>query len=280
MHASESQVKLLSDLLQAETGIFLGSDKAYLVHQRLVPVAEAHGLPGVGSAIVTAVQGAGIVRRDVIEAMTINESYFFRNAAVFEALRRVILPRLIATRRPGRRLRIWSAACADGQEPYSLAMLVDEFGLRRDGWSVDILATDLSIRALDKARAATYSHFEVQRGLPARLLVRHFSKTGPDSWRLAPEIAGTVDFRPHNLMTDGTRFGKFDLILCRNVLIYFAVAEKTAGLRRLAACLAPDGALALGGAESVFGLPVPLEAIAGAPCWFRMLRNGGNWSGP
>lgn len=280
MHASESQMKLLSGLLQAESGMLLGPDKGYFVCQRLAPVADLHGLPSVASAIVAAVSGPGIVRRDVIDAMTINESYFFRDVAVFDALRHVILPRLIAARQPGRRLRIWSAACADGQEPYSLAMLVDEFGLRRDGWSVDILASDLSTRALDKARAATYSHFEVQRGLPARLLVRYFSKIGADSWRLAPGIAGSVDFRPHNLMADGGQFGRFDLILCRNVLIYFAVDEKTAVLRRLMASLAPDGALALGGAESVFGLPVSLEAIPGVPCWYRMLRNSESRSEP
>lgn len=279
MLASESQVKLLSDLLQAETGIVLGPDKVYLVHQRLAPVAEMHGLPNVGSAILAAARDAG-VRRDVIDAMTINESYFFRDTAAFDALRRVILPPLIAARQASRRLRIWSAACADGQEPYSLAMLVDELGLRRDGWTVEILATDLSTRALAKARAATYSHFEVQRGLPARLLVRHFAKIGPDSWRLAPPIAGVVDFRPHNLMADGMRFGTFDLILSRNVLIYFAVGDKTTALRRLAACLAPDGALALGGAESVFGLPVPLEAVPEAPCWYRSPRGVENGNPP
>ena len=278
MLASESQVKLLSDLLQAETGIVLGPGKSYLVHQRLAPVAEMHGLPSVGSAIVAAVCGAGILRRDVIDAMTINESYFFRDAAAFDALRRTIFPRLIAARQTRRRLRIWSAACADGQEPYSVAMLVDELGLRRDGWAVEILATDLSTRALAKARAAIYSQFEVQRGLPARLLVRHFAKIGADSWRLAPPIAETVYFQPHNLMADDTPLGRFDLILCRNVLIYFAVAEKAAVLRRLADCLASDGALALGGAESVFGLPVPLETVPDASCWYRRTHETENGS--
>lgn len=279
MLVAEPKMRQLADLLKAETGIVVGLDKAYLVLQRLAPVAEIHGLRDVESVISAAAGDRGRLWRDVIDALTTNESYFFRDAGAFEVLRRAVLPAVLVARQATRRLRIWSAACADGQEPYSLAMLVNELGLRQQGWTVDILATDLSTRALEKARTAIYSHFEVQRGLPARLLVRHFAKAGADAWRLSPDIAGAVEFRSHNLMTDAGQFGTFDLILCRNVLIYFDVPQKTEVLRRLTSALARDGALALGGAESIFGLPVPLETVPGAPCWHRRVlpapANGG-----
>jgi chemotaxis protein methyltransferase CheR len=193
---------------------------------------------------------AEALRARLAEAVTVQESYFFRDKAPFRYFADVMLPRLMRAREDTRRLKVWCAAAATGQEPYSLAMQLAE---QRElaNWTVEILATDFAREALRKARAGIYSQFEVQRGLPVSLLIKHFSKTGK-AWELNPEIRGKVKFRPHNLIED-IELGVFDVIFCRNVLIYFDGETKRQVLARLASQLARDGYLVLGASETTTG---------------------------
>ena len=185
--------------------------------------------------------------------MTTNESFFFRDKIPFEHFRDTIMPALLAARAREKRIRIWCAACATGQEPYSLAMTLKGFGAALAGWKVEILATDISNEVLAKAKAGVYNQFEVQRGLPIQSLVKFFSQVG-EAWQIAPEIRGMVLFRPLNLLNDFSSLGSFDLVFCRNVLIYFDQDTKISVLNRIARQMPSDGYLVLGAAETVVGL--------------------------
>jgi chemotaxis protein methyltransferase CheR len=185
--------------------------------------------------------------------MTTNETFFFRDKTPFENFRSAVLPALLAARRTSRTIRIWCAASSTGQEPYSLAMLLKEMEGDVAGWRIDLIATDLSNDVLAKARHGIYSQFEVQRGLPIKLLIKYFAQTG-DMWQIAPEIRAMVKFQQLNLLSDLSRLGTFDLIFCRNVLIYFDQEAKTGMLNRLGRAIAGDGYLVLGAAETVVGL--------------------------
>ena len=196
--------------------------------------------------------------QEVVQAMTINETYFFRDRTPFENLRETILPEMIARRTGQKRLRIWCAASSTGQEPYSLSMILDEFGARLAGWRVEIVATDLSESALAKAKKAVYSQFEVQRGLSTAQLLRYFDQIG-DLWQLKEMIRSRVDYRHFNLLSDYSALGSFDLIFCRNVLIYFDPDRKTDVLNRMTRLLSHDGLLALGASESIMGLNTKLK---------------------
>jgi chemotaxis protein methyltransferase CheR len=189
----------------------------------------------------------------VVEAMTTNESFFYRDKIPFDHFRDTIMPGLLAARARERRLRIWCAAASTGQEPYSLAMCLKEMKDKLAGWRVEILGTDLSTEVLEKAKAGVYSQFEVQRGLPIQMLVKHFSQVG-DTWHISPEIRAMVQYRPLNLLSDFAHLGSFDVVFCRNVLIYFDQETKIGVLNRIARLLDPDGFLVLGAAETVVGL--------------------------
>ncbi|MBB5763119.1 protein-glutamate O-methyltransferase CheR [Methylorubrum rhodesianum] len=251
---TEADFAFLRDYLRKRSGLSLGAEKRYLVESRLTPVCRRFGI-----ATLTDLVGAlrlsreGQLERAVVEAMTTNETFFFRDRAPFDLFRDVLLPKAIAARAAQRRLRIWSAAASTGQEPYSLAMMIHEAGAQLAGWQVEIVGTDLSTEVLEKARLGLYSHFEVQRGLPVQLLVKHFTQVG-EQWRISPALAGMVSFRPLNLLSPFEHLGQFDIIYCRNVLIYFDAPTKTDVLERIAKALAPDGALLLGAAETVIGL--------------------------
>jgi chemotaxis protein methyltransferase CheR len=182
-----------------------------------------------------------------------NESLFFRDKAPFEHFRSTILPALKAARQNSRTIRIWCAAAAAGQEPYSLAICLKEMEPDIAGWRIDLLATDLSNDVLEKARLGIYSQFEVQRGLPIHLLIKYFTQSS-DMWQLVPDVRGMVKYRQLNLMSDFAHLGMFDLVFCRNVLIYFDQRTKVDLLDRLAQVIAPDGYLVLGAAETVVGL--------------------------
>lgn len=244
----------LRKLLKERSGLMLSAEKHYLVESRLLPVARRAG----ASTLVELVQklkgaGAEALTTEVVEAMTTNETFFFRDKIPFEQFRNDMMPALIAARAARRSLRIWCAACSTGQEPYSLAMLLKEMAAQVAGWRIEIVGTDLSNEVLQKARAGIYSQFEVQRGLPIQLLVRHFSQVG-EMWQVSPEIRSMVQYRPLNLLQDFATFGQFDIVLCRNVLIYFDQPTKIAVLDRLARVTATDGYLVLGAAETVIGL--------------------------
>jgi chemotaxis protein methyltransferase CheR len=190
---------------------------------------------------------------DVVEAMTTNETFFFRDRIPFDHVRDSIVPGFREARALQKRIRIWCAAASSGQEPYSLAMGFKEMGASLAGWRIDILATDISAEVLEKAKAGLYSQFEVQRGLPIQLLVKYFTQVG-DCWQLSPEIKAMVQFRPFNLLNDFGPLGMFDLVFCRNVLIYFDQESKVGVLDRLARQIEHDGYLVLGAAETVVGL--------------------------
>ena len=196
--------------------------------------------------------GAEQLTTQVVEAMTTNETFFFRDKMPFDHLRD-ILPSLIASRANRRSLRIWSAASSTGQEPYSIAMCLREYGAALSGWRIEIVATDISQDVLEKARAGLYSQFEVQRGLPIQLLLKYFTQLG-EFWQLSADIRGMVQHRQLNLLQDFSHLGKFDVIFCRNVLIYFDQDTKVSVFERLAKVLEPDGVLVLGAAESVVGI--------------------------
>jgi chemotaxis protein methyltransferase CheR len=251
----------LRTLVKARSGLTLSADKHYLVESRLLPVARKAGLPTLGE-LVLRLRGAGgdSLTIDVVEAMTTNESFFFRDKFPFENFRTHIIPALLQARASQRRIRIWCAAASTGQEPYSLAMILKEMGCLLDGFRVDILATDLSNEVLEKAKSGLYTQFEVQRGLPIQLLVKYFTQAG-EMWRIAPEIRDMVQFRPINLIRNFSNLGSFDVVFCRNVLIYFDQATKIAVLERIAEVTACDGYLALGGAETVIGLTEMFKAI-------------------
>jgi chemotaxis protein methyltransferase CheR len=244
----------LRKLLHRSSGLALDADKAYLAESRLRRIMTRAGIDDLGG-LVKQIEGGRkpALMRDVVEAMTTNETFFFRDRLPFEHFKSYILPQLIEARSASRSIRIWCAACATGQEPYSLAMILDEEAKKLTGWNVEILATDLSRSVVDTAREALYSQFEVQRGLPINYLLRYFHQEG-SHWRLSEHVRSRVKFQEFNLLSDPFRFGQFDIVFCRNVLIYFDPETKKQVLHRLANVLAPDGYLVMGAAETVVGL--------------------------
>jgi chemotaxis protein methyltransferase CheR len=243
----------LRKLLKERSGLDLSADKQYLVESRLVPLARKAGLGGIPDLVAKMKSGAEALTTEVVEAMTTNETFFFRDKIPFDHLRDTILPLMLQSRASRRSLRIWSAACSTGQEPYSIAMCLKEKGAALAGWRIEIVGTDLSQEVLEKSRAGIYSQFEVQRGLPIQLLVKYFTQSG-ELWQISPEIRGMVQHRQLNLLQDFSHLGKFDVIFCRNVLIYFDQDTKINVFERLARSLEPDGMLMLGAAESVVGI--------------------------
>jgi chemotaxis protein methyltransferase CheR len=244
--------EFLRKLLRERSGLDLSSDKQYLVESRLLPLARRMGLGGIPDLVQKMKNGAEQLTTQVVEAMTTNETFFFRDKIPFEHLRDV-LPSLILSRANRRSLRIWSAASSSGQEPYSIAMCLREYGAALSGWRIDIVATDISQDVLEKSKAGLYSQFEVQRGLPIQLLLKYFTQLG-EFWQLSADIRGMVQHRQLNLLQDFSHLGKFDVIFCRNVLIYFDQETKISVFERLAKVLEPDGVLVLGAAESVVGI--------------------------
>jgi chemotaxis protein methyltransferase CheR len=245
----------LRKLLKERSGLDLSTDKQYLVESRLIPLARRAGLGGLPELVLKlkSSSGADALTSDVVEAMTTNETFFFRDKIPFDHLRESILPQLIPARASRRSLRIWSAASSTGQEPYSIAMCLKEFGPALSGWRIEIVATDLSLEVLDKSKAGIYSQFEVQRGLPIQMLVKYFKQTG-ELWQINADIRGMVQHRQFNLLHDLSVLGKFDIIFCRNVLIYFDQETKARTFERLSRMLESDGTLMLGAAETVVGI--------------------------
>jgi chemotaxis protein methyltransferase CheR len=242
----------LRKLLKERSGLDLSADKQYLVESRLIPLARRVGLPGIAELVQKIKAGTETLTSDVVEAMTTNETFFFRDKIPFDHLREAVLPALVKARAGRRALRIWCAASSTGQEPYSIAMCVKEFAALA-GWRVEIVATDLSQAVLEKSKAGIFSQFEVQRGLPIQMLVKYFTQTG-ELWQLNAEIRAMVQHRQMNLLQDFSHLGTFDVVFCRNVLIYFDQDAKAGIFDRLARMLEPDGVLALGAAESVVGI--------------------------
>jgi chemotaxis protein methyltransferase CheR len=251
-------------LLKEKSGLVLSKDKQYLLESRLLPVARKHQIESVSSLVSTLRKpGHAALVNDVVEAMTTNESFFFRDNTPFDLFRDVMLPELFKARESTRSVKIWCAAASTGQEPYSLAMILKELGLKAASYRFDILGTDLSKEVLDKAQKGLYSQFEVQRGLPIQMLLKYFTQRG-ETWEISPNIRSMVKFRQANLLESFSSFGQFDIIFCRNVLIYFDQATKASILERMAKQMAPDGYMVLGAAETVVGITNAFKPVPGS----------------
>ncbi len=253
-----SSFDVIATLLRTGSGLAIGPDKTYLLENRLGPVLKKHGIDSLDilAAKLRPVTHGGMpggLEQDVIEAMTTNESFFFRDDKPFTHFRNHALPRLLAARGPGSKLRIWSAAASTGQEAYSLAMILAENQMALAGRSCEIIGTDISREALGRAQEGLYTQFEVQRGLPITHLVKYFRKEGAQ-WRIAENLRQMVQFRSFNLLGDLRSIGHCDVVFCRNVLIYFDQPTKARVLEAIARQMPSDGVLYLGGAETVLGI--------------------------
>ncbi|WGR71791.1 MULTISPECIES: protein-glutamate O-methyltransferase CheR [unclassified Bradyrhizobium] len=257
-----TEYEYLRKFLRDHSGLDLSADKQYLIESRLLPLARKAGLSGI-TELVQKLQGLGssALATSVVEAMTTNETFFFRDKVPFDHFRDTIMPEVLKARAGRRSLRIWCAAGSTGQEPYSLAMCLKEMGAVLTGWRVEIIATDLSQEVLEKAKAGIYSQFEVQRGLPIQMLVKHFKQIG-ETWQINPELRAMIQHRQLNLLHDFAQLGTFDVIFCRNVLIYFDQDTKINIFNRLARQIEADGFLVLGAAETVVGLTDAFRPIA------------------
>jgi chemotaxis protein methyltransferase CheR len=251
----------LAEMLRARSGLILGPDKLYLLETRLAPILKRENIRDLAE-LTSRLRPGSPLERDVVDAMTTNESLFFRDSKPFDALRKTILPRLHGCRMPGAPLRIWSAAASTGQEAYSIAMVVAELAGTLAGRKVEILGTDIARDPLERARQGLYSQFEIQRGLPMQMLVKHFAKE-ESQWRLKPQLRDAVSFREWNLLSDLRPLGMFDVVFCRNVLIYFDPPTKRRVLEAIARQMPADGVLFLGGAETVLGLTEAFRAVPG-----------------
>jgi chemotaxis protein methyltransferase CheR len=238
----------IAAFIKRRSGIVLAPDKTYLVECRLLPLARQQGLDGLPAIVAGLRRGDATLQRLVVEAMTTNETLFFRDRLPFEQCERLILPQLISNCPPGATIRIWCAACSSGQEPYSLAMLIEECGFAAQA-RFEIIGTDISEAMIARATEGLYTQFEVQRGLAVRHLMQWFAQEGTH-WRIAPRLRQRITFTPLNLLDDFSGLGRFDLIFCRNLLIYFDQATRATLLDRLAAALTPGGFLLLGAAEA------------------------------
>jgi chemotaxis protein methyltransferase CheR len=255
--------EFLASILKQRSGLVLAPEKAYLLESRLMPVARKFGFTGLPELIVTVrKERPEELLRDITEAMTTNESLFFRDMKPFEQFRDLVIPKLVESRQSVRRIRIWSAAASSGQEPYSIAIILTEMQSLLAGWDIEITATDISIEMLNRARSGLYTQFEVQRGLPIATLVKYFKQVG-EKWRLDAAVRSMVKFKEFNLLDDPAALGRFDIVFCRNVLIYFDQQTKAEVLARISKSMPVDGVLYLGGAETVLGITDKFVPITG-----------------
>ncbi len=255
--------ELLSKILKERSGLVLSEEKVYLLESRLTPIARKKGMETLDDLInEIRLRRKEDLLREITDAMTTNESFFFRDNTPFDLFKNDVMPGIIKSRSSGRRLRIWCAAASTGQEPYSLAIILSEMEARLAGWNIEIIGTDLSQSVLDKAKAGIYSQFEVQRGLPIKLLMKYFTQAG-EMWQISEKIRKMVTYKPYNLLDSFSSLGSFDVIFCRNVLIYFHQDTKKLVLDRLRGQMPVDGTLFLGAAETVLGLTDKFKPVSG-----------------
>ena len=264
---------LYKDLLKGKSGLTLTADKSYLLDSRLTPVAKKWNYPSL-DAMTLVLRGIPDPKliKDVVEAMTTNETSFFRDTRPFDMFNNTILPYMLKKRATKKSINIWCAAASSGQESYSLAMLLKEKGAALNGWNIKIYATDISTEILDHARKGVYSQFEVQRGLPIQMLMKYFDQSG-DGWIIKEDIRRMVRFEYFNLLEDMSKLEMFDIIFCRNVLIYFDEQTKKLVLEKMAKKLESDGFLVLGGAETVLGITDTFK-LAESHRGLYVLKNG------
>ena len=253
MQVSDSSSRILAGLLEARTGQQLTMNRRWRIETALSSLLRERGIATLDELITILVMGREpSLSQKVVEALLNNETYFFRDRLPFDMLSTTVLPRLAELRGNSKRISIWSAGCSTGQEAYSLAMMFAEDPLRWAGWTIDIVASDVSESVIERARQGTYTQFEVQRGLGINQMIRWFEET-PNGWRVAEALRKPIRFSVHNLLEAPPHPGKFDIILCRNVLLYLNADKKRLAFDRLASALEADGMLMLGAGETVIG---------------------------
>lgn len=266
-----AEFSYFATILKKRSGLDLAEDKIYLLESRLLPVARQTGLEDISRLY-------GHLRKnpdekllsEVTEAMTTNESSFFRDIKPYDLFRENLLPMLAGKQASTRKLRLWSAACSSGQEPYSMAICLQEEAASMHGWEYDLIASDLAGKVVDKARQGIYSQFEVQRGLPIQLLIKYFTQLPDTSWQVKPPLRRMVDFRRLNLLDSYGELGCFDVIFCRNVMIYFDSETKTAVTRKMKQALQPHGVLIIGSTESLIDTEGDFVALEGFRGGYRL----------
>ncbi len=249
--------------LKERSGLALGPKKEYLLQSRLGPIVRTRGLASLGEMMELLRRNADeSLAVEVTEAMTTNESFFFRDKTPFDLFKDHMVPSIIESKSGGGKLRIWSAAASTGQEPYTLAMLLKEMSRDLAGLTPEIVATDISNEVLERARSGLYTQFEVQRGLPIKLMMKYFRQV-EENWEIDAGLRSMVKFEQLNLLNDFSRFGMFDIVYCRNVLIYFDEPTKRDILSRIAQRMIPGGFLVLGAAETIMGLTSDFKTVPG-----------------
>lgn len=274
---SQNDLDYIRALIQRHSAIVLDQDKAYLIEMRLEPLVRQLGLASLQALVALLRADLNSELRDqVVEALVTHETLFFRDVHPFEAIKTVILPELIARRPHGQSLTIWCAACSSGQEPFSVAMLIREHFPALAGNRLRIIATDLSDAILARARQGLYSQIEVNRGLPAALLIKYFTKQG-SKWRIKPEIQRMVEFQRCNLAAAWPSRPPLDLVFLRNVLIYFSADTKKTILSKVRTVLKPDGYLFLGSSETTLNLDAAFETVPIGKALCYQLRSAKNF---
>jgi chemotaxis protein methyltransferase CheR len=274
LQISDSSSRILAGLLEARTGQQLTLSRRWRIETALSSLLRERGISTLDELITILVMGKEpSLSQKVVEALLNNETYFFRDRSPFDLLQRHALPELARLREKTKRLRIWSAGCSTGQEVYSLAMLFAEDPSKWNGWTIDVLGTDVSTGCVDRARAGTYTQFEVQRGLGINQMIRWFEEC-PDGWRAVEALRKPVRFQVHNLLEPPPHPGGFDIVLCRNVLLYLNPEKKTLAFDRIASGLAEDGWLMLGAGETVIGQTSRLAADINARGLYRLTGDG------
>jgi chemotaxis protein methyltransferase CheR len=269
---SSADYAFLAQLLRDQCALVLEPGKEYLLRNRLTPIVQRHQLADLPQ-LVERLRGpnAAALKREIVEAMVTTETSFFRDVRPFDMLRKTVIPELIARRRSERRLRIWCAASSSGQEPYSLAMLLREYFPELDTWNLTLLATDISEEMLKRCRAGRYTQLEVNRGLPTPLLLKWFRQEG-GQWEIDERLRAAVTFSPLNLAGAWPPMGAWDIVLIRNVMIYFEPEVKRSILGRIARMLAKDGYLILGGTETTLNLDDSYRVVEALKAGFYQLR--------
>lgn len=266
--------EFVSQLLRKRAGIVLSGDKMYLLESRLAPLARKEGLPSIDDLIhVIRARREERLIGQLVDVMTTNETFFFRDKTPFDHLKNAILP-VLGQARKGNRIRIWCAACSTGQEPYSIAMMLDQDPSLTGGVPVEIVATDISERCLERARQGLFTQFEVQRGLPIQMLMHYFTQQD-DHWRISERMRQMVTFRKLNLIDPTYNLGKFDVVFCRNVLIYFDGPTKVDVLNRIAGVVNPGSFLMMGAAESLVGSSQAFEPMQDRRGLYKLVNQAG-----
>ena len=271
---SDSSSRILAGLLEARTGQQLTMNRRWRIETALSALLRERGIATLDELITILVMGREPgLSQQVVEALLNNETYFFRDRTPFDTLARHAIPELAKMRHKSRRIRIWSAGCSTGQEVYSIAMLFAEEPEKWHGWTIDILGSDVSTACIDRARSGVYSQFEVQRGLGINQMIRWFEETG-DGWRAVEPLRKPVRFQVHNLLEPAPHPGGFDVVLCRNVLLYLNPEKKALAFERLASSMAEDGWLMLGAGETVIGNTNKLGSDISARGLYRLIGDG------